>query len=353
MNYIVELSKDSHEHELVNSCGLYLWQDVFNHDTQFYGSHLHKEALEQFLPNLEIDEFHPIEILPRIHGDKLQWIKIYLHEISSIFTILKKVKKNKIKHVVFLSISPVALLFAKLYLKFNTVHANIIFTFHGELQVLIQDKLRLSQRLVRSIVRLNLSIQNSKVFYVVYGKTIKEKLSSLYPSVNSRILSIEHPFQTKFSKHTTFKDLYTIGAFGAISQHKNSHRIVELADMMNTKMPKLNFKLVGKFIDHLQYNKDVITVVGGEDFLTRHDYEEELSTTSWLLYLYEDRNYELIASGAFLDAVLYNKPIICLKNNFFKNILADYEIGIMVDSIEEFPRLLNVYFRERIFKNTT
>ncbi|MNL21946.1 hypothetical protein D3C87_1432620 [compost metagenome] len=117
--------------------------------------------------------------------------------------------------------------------------------------------------------------------------------------------------------------------------------------MMNTKMPKLNFKLVGKFIDHLQYNKDVITVVGGEDFLTRHDYEEELSTTSWLLYLYEDRNYELIASGAFLDAVLYNKPIICLKNNFFKNILADYEIGIMVDSIEEFPSALECLFSRK------
>ncbi|MNV19721.1 hypothetical protein D3C71_1105980 [compost metagenome] len=58
------------------------------------------------------------------------------------------------------------------------------------------------------------------------------------------------------------------------------------------------------------------------------------------MYLYEDRNYELIASGAFLDAILYHKPIICLRNSFFQNVFKTYEIGILVDSIEELPEAL-------------
>lgn len=344
MNYIIELAKDSHEHELVNSCALYIWQDVFDHDTQFFGSQGHKEALEQFLPDLKIDAYNRINILPRKKGNKLQWVKIYLHEISSVFKFLNQAKKNKIKQVIFLSISPIALLFAKLYLKFNTTHSNVIFTFHGELQLLVQDKLRLSQRLVRSIIKLNLVISNKQINYVVYGQTIKDKLISLFPDIKSQVLSLEHPFQAKCFENFVNVDLNRIGAFGAISQHKNSHRIIELAELMHKIAPQLQFKLVGKFIDRPLYDDNLITVVGGDEFLSRTHYEKEILDTSWLIYLYEDRNYELISSGAFLDAILYNKPIICLKNNFFKNVFENYEIGIMVDSIEALPMALEALF---------
>ncbi|WP_447770479.1 hypothetical protein [Sphingobacterium faecium] len=347
MNYIVELSKDSHEHELVNSCALYIWQDAFKQKTKFFGSILHKQALEKFLPNLSINGFNAITILPRLRGKKMQWIKIYLHEFSTICKIFNASKKDNVNNIVFLSITPFALLFAKIYIKFIPIKSKVIFTYHGELQFLVQDKLRLSEQVLLFLIRVNFSIVMKNIYYVVYGKTIAEKLRALYPKVAPQVISMEHPFVIKDYEKESQKDLFTIGAFGAISTHKNSHKIADLAESMHSIDPRLKFKFVGKFIDPIIFKTDNISVVGGKEFLARQDYEKEISTASWLIYLYEDSNYELIASGAFLDAVLYDKPIICLKNKFFEHIFECYQIGIMVDTIAELPANLDKLFSRK------
>lgn len=350
MNYIVEFSKDRHEHELVNSCALYIWQEVFNHDTKFFGSQAHKEALEQFLPDLKVDQFQHIDILPRKRGNKMQWLKIYKHEFALVIEILKQAKEKHVDFIVFLSISPITLFFVRLYLKIFKIKSKLIFTFHGELQYLVQKDLRPAERFMRSLIKFNLASVDQNIYYSVYGQTIKRKLIALHPHLCRQFLNIEHPFVSKGSLIAHKLDIMQIGAFGAISQHKNSHKIVELAEMMHLINPQLHFKLVGKFIDRPVYNEDILTIVGGEEFLSRKDYEKQILNTAWLIYLYEDRNYELIASGAFLDAVIYNKPIICLRNKFFEHVFDRYEIGIMVDSIDKLPTaLVDLYARKDLY----
>ncbi|MNZ13468.1 hypothetical protein D3C78_303710 [compost metagenome] len=208
------------------------------------------------------------------------------------------------------------------------------------MQWLIQDELGGSERFFSSLIRRNLSNVCEGNYFVVYGKTIKDKLLTIFPELREHVLSLEHPFITKKELVRRVSNIFTIGAFGVISRQKNSHQIIELAELMHDKNPLMQFRLVGKFIDHLPYKNEAITVIGGTEFLTRQDYEKQIGDTAWLMYLYEDRNYELIASGAFLDAILYHKPIICLRNSFFQNVFKTYEIGILVDSIEELPEAL-------------
>lgn len=346
MNYIVELAKDTNEHELVNSCALYLWQEVFNHNTRFFGSNGHAEALQRLLPTLKVDSIDSIEILPRKDGNKVQWIKIYLQEIKTVLRILKKAKREEVDNIVFLSLSSPTTFFVKKYLRLIKLNTNVFFTLHGDLQWLIQDNLGRSERLFRSIIRKNLSNIRPNEYLVLYGKTIKDKLLTIFPQVENQVLHLEHPFISKRTISKFASDLFTIGAFGVISKHKNSHEVIRLAENMYQKNTTLQFKLVGKFIDNLTYDKNAITVIGGERFLSRQDYEHEIEDTAWLMYLYEDKNYELIASGAFLDAILYNKPIICLRNRFFQNLFSTYNIGIMVDSLEGLPdALINLFDR--------
>ena len=344
MNYIIELGKDKNEHELVNSCALHLWQEVFNHDTRFYGSHAHLDALQRLLPGLKVDSFSPVKILPRKDGNKFQWIKIYIHEIKTVFRILKKAKREKVDNIVFLSLSSPTTFFVKKYLRLSKLNTNIFYTLHGDLQWLIQDGLGGSERLFRSLIQKNLSSANANEYYVVYGKTIADKLLTICPQLKNHLLHLEHPFIHKPDSHSIPPNLLTIGAFGVISKHKNSHEVIRLAEIMHQKNAALQFKLVGKFIDDLTYDQNAVAVIGGEHFLSRGDYEQEIEDTAWLMYLYEDRNYELIASGAFLDAILYRKPIICLRNRFFQNLFSTYNIGIMVDTLEALPDALTHLF---------
>lgn len=345
MNYIVELGKDANEHELVNSCALYLWQEVFKYDTRFYGSVRHKNALKSLIPELNISSFEPIEILPRKDGSKMNWVKIYLHEVVTVFRILKKAKREKVTNIVFLSLSSPTMFFVKQYLRISRLQANIFFTLHGELQWLIQDNLGSSERFFKSLIRKNLSVALSNEYFVVYGQTIKDKLLTIYTELKDHVLSLEHPFIPSKELLERVPNIFTIGAFGVISKNKNSHEVIKLAEIMQYRNALVQFKLVGKFIDDLAYNKEFITVIGGKEFLARQDYEKEIEDTAWLMYLYEDCNYELIASGAFLDAILYSKPIICLKNRFFQNLFSAYEIGVMVDTIAELPDALDKLFQ--------
>ncbi len=344
MNYIVELAKDTNEHELANSCALYLWQEVFRHDTRFYGSRAHLQALQRIQPALELDSFEPLHILPRKDGNKLQWIKIYMHEIRTAYRILRNAKREQVQNIVFLSLSSPTMFFVKKYARAKKLEINLFFTLHGDLQWLVQEDLGRSERFFRSLIQKNLSSVRSNEYYVVYGKTIASKLLTIFPVLQNQLIHLEHPFIHKQNSHSNPPNLLTIGAFGVISKHKNSHEVIKLAEIMRQRAPVLRFKLVGKFIDQLPYNSEIITVLGGRHFLSRQDYEKQIEETAWLMYLYEDRNYQLIASGAFLDAVLYNKPIICLRNSFFEDLFSGYEIGILVDTLEELPDALTHLF---------
>lgn len=344
MNYIIELGKDTNEHELVNSCALYLWQEVFGHDNRFYGSRAHLGALQRIQPELQVDSFEPVNILPRKDGNKLQWIKIYGHEIRTVYRILRKAEREGVKNIVFLSLSSPTMFFVKKYARIKNIHANLFFTLHGDLQWLIQDNLGRSEQLFRTLLRSNLSAVLPNEHYVVYGKTIADKLLTIFPPLHKHIIHLEHPFIQKPDSDSNISNLMTIGAFGVISKNKNSHEVIMLAEKMYKRNTALQFKLVGKFIDNLAYDTNAVTVIGGERFLSREDYEQEIEDTAWLMYLYEDRNYELIASGAFLDAILYNKPIICLRNSFFQHLFASYKIGLMVDTLEELPDALTHLF---------
>lgn len=55
----------------------------------------------------------------------------------------------------------------------------------------------------------------------------------------------------------------------------------------------------------------------GKGFVPRDELEARVKKLDFILYLYPTDSYQLMASGAILDALSLQKPIIALKNDYF------------------------------------
>ncbi len=84
------------------------------------------------------------------------------------------------------------------------------------------------------------------------------------------------------------------------------------------------------------------------DFMPRTDYENAISSLHYILFFYPNSMYRYIASGAFFDAISFEKPIIAIRNSFFEYYFNRYgEIGYLCDNLEEMSYYLSNINHER------
>ena len=61
-----------------------------------------------------------------------------------------------------------------------------------------------------------------------------------------------------------------------------------------------------------------------------------ISNATYSIYTYSLNSYKLIASGAFLDAINFEKPMIAIKNDYMNYYFEKYgNLGYLCDSYEE------------------
>ena len=88
----------------------------------------------------------------------------------------------------------------------------------------------------------------------------------------------------------------------------------------------------------------------GKDHVSREELEKRIEELDIILFLYPCNSYKLMASGAILDALSMQKPIIALKNDYFEYIFKKYSaFGYLFDSIDEIIEVLNR--KEKLYKS--
>ena len=66
----------------------------------------------------------------------------------------------------------------------------------------------------------------------------------------------------------------------------------------------------------------------------------QITQLDYILYLYPVNSYKLTASGAIMDALKLEKPILSLYNDFFNALLKDNPIGYIKGSVEELAEVI-------------
>lgn len=184
---------------------------------------------------------------------------------------------------------------------------------------------------------------------VVLGDHILRELPKYINSKRMKhFYSIDHPYfkdGETFGTHQLDKNNIKIGVIGGVSKD-STHGYKNILHFAEYLSSNANFKIylissVSKEVRD-SFPNNVVIVNKKEGYLPRKEYEEAIETMDYILLPYSSSEYNLIASGAVLEAIVRNKPIIMYTNNYFRYLTEKYgKFGYFVEKDKDLINHLN------------
>lgn len=304
----------------------------------FFGD---KEQYELFLKK-NLEDFKSLKNKSLNLNDSSRSLKIW-REFTNIFrliNILNFQKKNKIENLYLLSISP---FIYYIYKKVNKLYKNqnIYIIFHGELEGIVKKEKKI-WKMNYWFKKAYFLKETSNTYYILLSKIIYNNINSEMVNNNKNFLIIDHPyeFENNFSKQKQRKNKLIIGALGVARKYqKNTHLIFKLAEDLKKYIEKgsLELRIIGKISnDIIPYlNKDVI-YSDDCNLLNEKEYEEKIKEIDYSIYFYEKNSYKFTCSGALIDSIKFEKPMLAYKNDFFSYYFDEVgQMGYLLNSYDE------------------
>ena len=224
----------------------------------------------------------------------------------------------------------------------------VIFLFHGELEFLIGNVSYLkTSGWYKKCMQISFLYLFSKspAYILVLGDSIRTNLLRIYPKLDNAILSIYHPYFIDNEKHEIKKrekQLLRIGTVGIMNKLKGLEELMALSNRLKDLLldKKLELYCIGKVNATDVQLADEIHWVGYKSGLSREDFERQIEMLDYILYLYPTNSYRFTASGAIMDAVKMHKPIISLHNDYFDQLMDNYPIGYMGNTIDDLENII-------------
>ena len=233
--------------------------------------------------------------------------------------VFRVAHKNRANRIIFCSVMSPGLISIKALLRRYREIACVAVLHHVLKEVTVVPSLQ-PHRLFFWL-RLWLSFCNThRLRYVVLGPHIEERLKQYVPRVSGYVSSIDLPyfFRDDVSPEPLADEVIRFGSYGVGSFEKGTDIFFRLAEEVQSAKTtyKPTFTLVGyvwdeqlKAVPHRSVNIPSLDAP-----LDADAYEKYCRNIDYALFFYVPNAYELRASGAFLDAFLFLKPIIALKS---------------------------------------
>lgn len=354
---IIDSLRFAEEHAPINASFLTTINCAFpNEKINVFLQKRHKNTVIKVLTNNKQKhdnlKFHQIWGI----SNKKNTLSLFLSYLICTFYDSALLITQKSNRIFYTSVNPISLFFVKLL---NALFPRRIYIIlHGELEYLnahSDHKLPIQTRLLRKWYRLIFwRLLTKNVKYIVLGESIMVNLRKLkeveFPSSN--FIVIDHPYF--FKENATIKnDSETIifAIVGHVAAIKGSHLIYELAERNKTSVisGKLKFKIIGHISECVNKFKNSLVITKSEKyFMPREEYEAEISSLHYILFFYPESMYKYIASGAFFDAISFEKPIIALRNSFFEYYFDKFhDIGYLCNGLDEMQTHITNFDQEK------
>ena len=335
-----DLNMFGNAHVPINSSLLKMISNIFNEDKILFIAE--KEHLEKVKGNVDCYNINYIE---KINPFSNSGFQIFLKEVLECINFLKILylyKKDKANLIVIFSMFSLTHYFIKL-IKILLPEVNILVVLHGELEYM-REKKRLNIRLFGLILKKALILKNDvNMYYLVLGKVIKKNLLEYLNMEEKSIITIDHPYEYSniVNKNVDFEHI-KIATIGVATKAKNTQFIFKLGEALNRFIiiDKLNLSIIG-ILDKsvVSYTNDNVSYLGSNSLLDRSAFEMAIQKIDYAVFFYDNNYYKMCASGAFFDAIKFEKPIIAIKNDFFNyyfNILGN--IGYLCDDYNQLEK---------------
>jgi hypothetical protein len=230
----------------------------------------------------------------------------------------------------------------------------IVIICHGELEFLNNDLIEnlgpLSRIIKKNIISFFLNERSkiaNRLIFIVLGEGIFLNLKNILPSniINS-IYAIDHPFIFEnFKKIYKQQDKLKLGTVGVVSKAKNIDQFIYIAKLFLSEIndEKISFSATGAIYFKKQELLDACINIPDEKntHMNRAAFNKRIKNLDYILFFYHSKMYKYLASGAVLDAINVEIPIIALKNDYFEYLFSRFgPFGYLADSIDDMENVI-------------
>lgn len=176
----------------------------------------------------------------------------------------------------------------------------------------------------------------SEITYLVLRDDILANVRKYLPSSLLKFRSIDLPYiftKPEFPPQHSLGEDITFATFGK-GYNDETYSLIESLTKQPLLKNRFTLKIIGGPVDlRLNSFAAVKYPFAGRNF-SRTEIAEIVKKVDYFVFFYGEDLYELTTSGAFFDAIAYNKPIIFLRNNCFDYYFKKFNYGYRYENME-------------------
>lgn len=339
---LINTFASGHTHEMFDYCWVKMSALIADStEVRFLSDHI------QALENIEGKKFDKIKCKSVFCINKVSRMRVAIRFfLGPLLDVWQLFYTKKSDVVIFLFNNTLALYFINFVNKL--LRRRIIICCHGELESLILNQQTgglLSRALQKSCRNFFLSSKmkiSEGLHFSVIGESIKGNLESIVaPQFLKCIISVDHPYVFRnavdFASRSKEKQTLKLGTIGGLDQAKGVDEYLMLVQIIKSKMHEVHFSHTGFSIaKEEEFIKLGVDIPQSRKVWNRREYEQRIKENDFILFFYSSQNYKITASGAIMDAIKFEIPIIALKNDYFNYLFKRFgAFGYLCNNIEE------------------
>jgi hypothetical protein len=357
MLYFIDQTSEKDHHMVFNSSIIQALLLIYPaQNLTYYGIPSNQTSVLSLLSD---DEKKRLTLFPIIYSKP--------YNDNKFFKILNFVKKERLRiklfkemfaatisnDFVFLSITTFSsfYVFKKLKQQFDV---NTLVTLHGDVDF-IYNASNLYEQINAYSHKKIFKTKADNFYYLLLNKIAKTRLvADKYLNANE-VFEVNHPFNlinNPLDNHNLDNDKPIVfGHIGSMElERKNSDYFYQLANNLFELIEndKLQFNTIGLITPPMLpfKNKWVKEIIGNSqpkkpDYLTRAEYEGNVMKLDFALFFFKEPHYIFRASGAVIDAIAFETPIIAFNHPFFYNLFEQAgQIGYLCNDITEMEQII-------------
>lgn len=181
---------------------------------------------------------------------------------------------------------------------------------------------------------------SNTLYFSVLGDVLKSNIADTIGLKKAeKFISIDHPYLFEPIQPTRKAGVkLSLATVGSISKTKGLLEFLEFAKHLSSFYTKIKLSVIGTTHEDLNlFNGTNIELMSKDNtFLDREEFKNKIHELDYVLFFYHKDNYRITASGAVMDAISYEKPILALKNDYFEYLFDKYgQFGHLFDNVEE------------------
>jgi hypothetical protein len=251
-----------------------------------------------------------------------------LNDFILIFKIIRLLfRSKKTDTIYFLGIMPLAHIFIS-FLN-SLLQKKCIICLHGQMEAYLDEtKIGMSKyyyRLSKFVFK-----RNDAIDYLIFGESIKNKLSYLFTS-RKKLIVIDQPYiyqEIKEKEIFPVKTNYSLGILGRFDHSKNINEFFTFVDSLAQEIieNKIIIKIIGKVNCEIPDKyKSLISFYNKT--LTKEEFEKEALQLDFVISFTDENYYKATPSGVFFDCIKWELPILSLNNDFIEYYFTKYKVG--------------------------